>query len=114
MNADPRLSPEFVGDLLDGHIWLDLTETTSTVHRTGVQRVLAQAIATAPDRGRLIPFSIAANDSILLHSQRILDLLGDRLFSEADFAKVRDEISDIATRPLARLDRRVLLTARAV
>ncbi|WP_158280133.1 glycosyltransferase [Azospirillum sp. TSH100] len=103
-----------IGLLLHGRIWLDLTETTSSFHRTGIQRTLARMIATAPDRGRLVPFTVAPDGMVVVHDHALLDLLADELFAVDDFERVSARIAELTARPLCRVDRDALLSARAV
>ncbi|WP_372393890.1 glycosyltransferase (plasmid) [Azospirillum sp. HJ39] len=103
-----------IGLLFHGQIWLDLTETTSSFHRTGIQRTLAQMIATATDRGRLVPFTVAPDGAVIVHDHALLDLLADELFSADDFEEVSAKIAKVTSHPLCRVDRDALLAARAV
>lgn len=114
MPAVTAFDADQIGLLLHGRIWLDLTETTSSFHRTGIQRTLARMIATAPDRGRLVPFTVAPDGMVVVHDHALLDLLADELFAVDDFAAVSARIAELTARPLCRVERDVLLSARAV
>lgn len=108
------LDADLIGSLLYGRIWLDLTETTSSFHRTGIQRTLARMIATASDRGRLVPFTVAPDGMVVVHDHTLLDLLADELFAADDFGTVSARIAELTARPLCRVGRDTLLSARAV